>query len=102
VDLLVLGDALEVHVLHLRLDRMHVEGAQQHLLGRALELERQDRGVELLVDELLVQLAMVELDVHGAPVAAVHDARHPARAAQAAARTRTFHLAGIGVDLEFH
>ena len=62
VDLLVLGDALEVDVLHMPLPGVHVERAQQHVLGRAVELERQDRGVELLVAEVLVELLVVELD----------------------------------------
>ena len=55
VDLLVLGDALEVDVLHLRPERMHVHRAQQHLLLRAADVERQDRGVEALVPQVEVQ-----------------------------------------------
>jgi hypothetical protein len=39
-------------VLHLRLERVHVEGAQQHLLDAGLQLQRQDRRVELLVGAL--------------------------------------------------
>jgi hypothetical protein len=63
VDLLVLGHALEVDVLHLQLERMHVHRAQQNLLVAAVQLQRQDRGVELLVPQVLEQRLVVELDV---------------------------------------
>src|SRR5207248_1911498 len=89
--LLVLGDALEVDVLHLRLERMHVHGAQQHLLLGAVERKRQNGGVEFLVPQALVEILVVELDGDRFLVAAVDDAGHPAQAAQPATdRLRIF------------
>src|SRR5437588_557220 len=74
VDLLVLGDTLEVDVLHLRLERMHAHRAQQHLLFRAGDVEREDRGVELLVPEIQVEILVVEVDRDRGVLAAVEDA----------------------------
>jgi hypothetical protein len=68
VDLLVLGDALKVDVLHVPLPGVHVERAQQHVLGLAVELQRQDRGMEPLIGEVLVELLVVELDLHCCPL----------------------------------
>jgi len=49
VDLLVRSHALEVDVRDLRLPRMHVHRTHQHLRLGALEVEREDRGLEGLV-----------------------------------------------------
>ena len=102
VDLLVLGDALEVDVLHLRLERMHVQAAQQHLLLRLSEVEGQDRGVEPLVPQIEVQVLVIELDVDRPLVAAVKNARHLAQAAQTAARTRSLRFALARADFDCH
>jgi len=55
VDLLVCRHSLEVDVLHFQLERMHVDCPQQHLLLRAVQGERQNGRVKLLVAQLVVQ-----------------------------------------------
>src|SRR5688572_31988002 len=55
--------SLEIDVLDLRPVRVHGHGAQQHLLLRARDFERQDRGVEALVTQVEIEVLVVELDV---------------------------------------
>jgi hypothetical protein len=102
VDLLVLRDTLEVDVLHLHLERVHVHRTQQHLLLAAVEREAEDRGVELLVPEIQEQILMLELDVDGCLVAAIDDAGDASHAAQTAARTRSLRLALARADFDCH
>ena len=102
VDLLVLGYTLEIDVRDLQLERVHVEGAQQHLLLAAFEVEREDGGVKGLHFQLLIEILVLELDVDRGLGAAVHDAGYASRNAQTAARTRSLHLSLVGTDFDFH
>ena len=101
VDLLVRGDALEVDVQYLLLERVVLHVAQQHALGaRAVDLEVEDRRMERFLAQRVEEIVVVELDVDRRGAAAVDDARDLAGATQAAARTRTLRRPRGGCD--FH
>ena len=102
VDLLVRRDSLEVDVLHLQLERMHVDRPQQHLLLRAVQGERQDRRVKLLVAELVVQRVVIELDADRGFLAPVENPRDLPAVAQAAARTPPLPFARLRDDFDCH
>ena len=102
VDLAVLVHALEIHVQHLLLPRVHLVVAQQDLEFLAVEREIQYRGVERLELQLEQQRVVVELDVLRRLVRAIYDARHPSGAAQAAVRTRSLLRARECSHFDFH
>ena len=95
-------DALEIDVLDLHPERVHVDCPQQHLLLRALEIERQHGGVESLLAQLVVQRVMIELDDHRRLIAPVDDAGGLAFTAQAAARSGALLAALLRVDFDLH
>ncbi len=92
--------ALEVDVLHLRSERVHLHVTQQHLVGLAAKFHVQDGRVEGFFLESEPQRVVVKLDQGGQANAAIDDARGAAGVAETAARTRT--LQGALESGEFH
>ncbi|MNN56314.1 hypothetical protein D3C81_1712360 [compost metagenome] len=94
-------DALEVHVQDLRLVGVPLNRTQQNLLFLgAFELHLQDRRVEFFLAQGVVDLVVVEFDVQGGSRTTIDNGGNAARAAQAAARTRTLDATRSGD--EFH
>jgi hypothetical protein len=94
-----LVDALEVDVQDDGLPGVHLEVAQQHLLGLARQFHLEDGRVEGLFLEREEQRVVIELD-HGRRAGTVDDAGHLVGAAQAAARSGP--LQRTLVSCEFH
>ena len=64
--------------------------------------EREDRRVEFLVAQLVVQRVLIELDVDRLGLAAVENPGDLPRVAQAAARTPSLHLACLRYHFDCH
>ncbi|SPC08780.1 hypothetical protein CBM2594_A40103 [Cupriavidus taiwanensis] len=91
VDLVVGRHALEVDVQHQRLERVHLECAQQGLFALAGHFQVQDRRVERFLLQGVPQGVVIQFDHLRLGGAAVDDAGGLARIAQAAARTRSLY-----------
>src|SRR4051794_22764700 len=102
VNLLVLIDALEVDVQHQRPERMHLHIAQQHLLFRALVRHIEYRRMKRFELQVPVQRMMIHFDRLRRFIRAIDDARHLARAAQTAARTRALRCTRKRRKFNFH
>jgi hypothetical protein len=79
--------ALEVSVQHQLLERVHLEVAQQHLLGLAVDFQVQDRTVEGFFFQRVVQRVAVQGDQDRGFGATVDDTWGLASITQAAARS---------------
>ena len=102
MDLLVGGDALEVHVQDERTERVHLVIAQQHLRRVAAHVHVEDGGVERFHLQLEPEVLVVDLDGERILPGAVQHARHLRFAAQAAARTSALNAPRFGFDLDLH
>ena len=92
VNLLLRVNALEVDVLHLLAERVHLEVAQQHGLFFSIQFQRQNGSVERFVAQCVIQGVVIEFD-HGSFARTVNDAGNTICFAQTAARTRSLRFA---------
>ena len=97
-DRLILDHALQIHMHHLQFGRMHLHILDDDLLRLAVDVDRDDARIELLVVDHRLQLALVEREVGGFALAAIEDSRHLAGMTQAAARTFALVIARLGAD----
>ena len=102
VDLAIFVDSLKVDVQHFVAKRMHLHVPQEHAMRALAELHRQNRGVKRFLLERVNERVVVELDGLRSRASAVHDARRPTRAAQAAARASAFGCAGKCSEFMLH
>ena len=82
------------------LRRMHLHVLDDGLLVLAIQLQRDDARIELLVTDHVQQLQLVQRDVRGLALATIEDGWHLARATQAAARTLALVVARLGADIK--
>ena len=92
--------ALQVHMHHCVLRRMHLHILDDGLLVLAIHLDGDDAGIEALVLDDGQQLQLVQRDVRRFTLATIEDGRHLARATQAAARTLALVVARLGANYE--
>ena len=102
VDLAIGVDTLEVDVLDLLAEGVHLVVTQQHRLHGTVELEIEDGRVECFLAHRVKQRVVVDLDGFGRLFAAVNNTGNLASATQAAARTRTLQRALGRNDFDFH
>ena len=100
MNLFIRVHALKVDVQNQLLPRMYLHITQQHLFFCAIQIERQNRSVKRFFAHLLHDAVVVELDVCGRLVRAIHDGRYFARKTQTAARTRSLQIARIGIHFK--
>ena len=101
VDLLVRIDALEVDVLNLLTERVHLEVTQQNGLCLAIQIQRQDGSVERFFLQCEIKGVVIELD-HGCFACTVNDTGDEVRLTQTAARTRSLRFACCCADFDCH
>jgi len=94
-------DALEIDMLYLLAERVHLEVAQQHGFFLAIQIQRQDGSVERFFAQGKIQSVVIEFN-HGCLAGAIHHTGDEIRLAQTAARTRSLHLALACADFNSH
>ena len=99
-DLLVLDDALQIHVHDDVARRVHLHVLDDRCLRLLAHLELHDGRVETLVVDHGQQVLLIEDERARLFVAAVENGRDLARVTQAAARTFALHLAEVRADGE--
>jgi hypothetical protein len=99
-DRLVRHHPLQVHMQHLVLRRVQLDILHDGLLVLAIQLQRDDARIELLVPDHVEQLELVQREVRGLAIATIQDGRHLARATQAAARTLALVVARLGANFK--
>ena len=102
MNLLVSHNALEIQVLHLRPEGVHVDRAQQNLLLFPIEVEAEDGGVESLLAQLVPDLLVLDFDGDGLILAAINHTGNKTRGAQTAARTRPLRRALTRDNFDLH
>ena len=99
-DLLVLAHALKVHVQDPPPGGMALDVLDDHRLGLAAQMDREDAGLEGLALHLLEQLGVVERDGRGLAATAVEHRRHLAPPPQPPAVAGAQCVSGLDVQFE--
>ncbi len=101
MQLLSSADALQIEMRNARLERMHLNVAQNRLFLIGSNLYCQNRGVERLVFHLVEERVVIERQHDRIFAGAIHHGRYLASTTQAAARTLAFHVARFGAEFKF-
>ena len=97
---LVLDHALQIHVHYGIARRMHLHIAHDRRLRLRIEVEADDRAVELLVVDQRQQLLMIEHDVLRLTLATIENCGDLTGTTQAAARTFALIVTRVRADLK--